>query len=136
MKSFQQTIAWTGAVFMLPAIYISLAVSDNLVNSGPDEVNLVWIVVPPLLIIGMVLMLTGGILGRPKYFWPVCIILGVFYSPSNYGLFRETIKTSNHNYFNVTNLLEIWYRNTARTDSFCPGYMVKSQRSETGNNIK
>jgi len=48
--------------------------------------GLLWaMLILPLDVIGLVLMLVGGIIAKPKYFWPVSIVLGFLFLLSNYA---------------------------------------------------
>jgi uncharacterized membrane protein len=52
--------------------------------------------VPPLDIIALTLMLIGGLIGRPKYFWPVSIVLGFAYLGTFSPSVQETISRIQH----------------------------------------
>jgi hypothetical protein len=77
MKTFLKIIAWLGLVIMAAGITYSLSWSA-LHNHYPGAsfINLFLISGD---VIGLPLMLIGGLIAKPRYFWLASIIVGVLH---------------------------------------------------------
>jgi hypothetical protein len=75
MKTFLQIIAWIGAgLVALGTVVVFLALIFGV--GGVDFAHPIAIF---LAIVGVPLMLIGGLIGRPKYFWLASIIVSASY---------------------------------------------------------
>ena len=83
MKIFLKIIAWVGfGIFSLGTVIALMQTVSYMVHPpGPYSggVNFGHPIAFTLAIIGIPLMLIGGLLARPKYFWLVSIIVSSFY---------------------------------------------------------
>ena len=101
MKTFLKVIAWIGAGFMFLSILIILDLWLGKEQQTPspypmDGVDFSGIIIIPMVIIAFLFMLLGGLIGRPKYFWPVSIALGFAYLGTFSPSVQETISRIQH----------------------------------------
>jgi len=89
MKTFQKITAWTGlgivAIGATISFYSSwiIALDPNWI--GVDYGHMFGLL---LSIIGLLFMLIGGLLSKPKYFWIGSIIVGCFYIVSFFSMYQ------------------------------------------------
>ncbi len=90
-KKFFKTIAWTGAVLLVIGAIISFYSSWALMTAEPGEIGVDfghWLAII-FGISGIVLMITGGLIARPKYFWFASITAGLFYIISFFSVYSQ-----------------------------------------------
>jgi len=92
MNTFFKVLAWIGAVFVSLEIILSFKWSWAYSHYTPSKfptmgAGMLWLVIVPLAIIGLLFILLGGIIGKPRYFWVISIILGLLHIISEYGSF-------------------------------------------------
>jgi hypothetical protein len=91
IKAVFIAITWIGVIIITLTICASFWMSwkkifDPGSIGGVDfETPIAWILGG----IGAVLMLIGGINSKPKFFWLVCITIGILYVVSFFGNFKE-----------------------------------------------
>ena len=82
-RAFFKVVAWTGLALMALGIAFSFYVSSGFMV--PDWfVFSVWYLVMLLDAVGLVLILAGGLIAKPRRFWPVVIAIGVLHVVSFY----------------------------------------------------
>jgi len=80
MKTGLKVIAWIGfAVFALGTIIVLMANIGSTLNPGQCGVGFPYLYALVLASIGVLLMLAGGIITKPRHFWLFCLIIGLLY---------------------------------------------------------
>ncbi len=81
MNTFFKVIAWFGLVLFSLGAIIAFYGSTVFLLAEPGEIGVLfeymfamWFGIP-----GIVLMIIGGIISKPKHFWLASIITGIFY---------------------------------------------------------
>ncbi|MFZ7101026.1 MAG: hypothetical protein ACOWWO_00010 [Peptococcaceae bacterium] len=81
MNTFFKFIAWLGIVLFTSGAIIAFYSSWELLLAEPGEIGVLfgymfamWFGIP-----GIVMMIIGGLISKPKYFWLASIITGSFY---------------------------------------------------------
>ena len=79
-----RTIAWLGVGMVVLGLPLSFYSSVLLTNEELGSTNGYWIAYI-LAIFGVVLLVVGGIITRPRFLWIAAIIAGIAYIASLYG---------------------------------------------------
>jgi predicted MFS family arabinose efflux permease len=90
-KSIFKTIAWIGAILLVIGAVISFYSSWALMTAEPGEIGVDfghWLAII-FGIPGIVLMIIGGLIAKPKYFWFVSITAGLFYILSFFSMYSQ-----------------------------------------------
>jgi len=82
--------AWVGLIFVAVGVVISFYISWRLIHPIPQRlptfgVEALYVYVGLLDIIGVFLILLGGFIRKPMYFWLACFILGLLHIISLWG---------------------------------------------------
>ena len=90
MKTFLKIIAWMGLAIMGFSTVLQLSDSWNSVFPPPDYTMRSGLDFSPFFFFiaafGLVLMLIGGVLARPRFFWIAAIIIGFLNIASFFGV--------------------------------------------------
>ena len=81
-------VAWVGIIIMAIGVVISFNISWELAHPGPPDpyptmgvgANIGYVML--LDIVGLIAILTGGLIARPSYFWLASILIGILYTAS------------------------------------------------------
>ena len=89
MKTFQKITAWTGLVIVAIGATISFW-NSSIIAADPNWIGIDYGHMFALLlsIIGLLFMLIGGLLSRPKHLWLASIIVGCFYIISFFSMYQ------------------------------------------------
>ena len=81
MKTLLKVIAWTGLGLMTLGAILAFIESWALFLAEPGEIGLTFLSIKAIFfgIPGVVFMLVGGLISKPRYFWLGSIIVGSFY---------------------------------------------------------
>ena len=74
--------AWIGVGFMLVSLFFYCSVKfsiDHTLDPRTPTMDFSFLIPMPFALIALLLMLIGGLAGRPKYFWIVSLLSGVYY---------------------------------------------------------
>ena len=93
MRKLVRIITWLGIGIMIIGIPFSFAASSKVMSGAGTEVEggalMAWL----LGAVGIIPMLIGGLIARPKYFWIGCLIAGALYIVSFYGFLMLSVWT-------------------------------------------
>ncbi len=90
-KTFFKTVAWVGVLFLFIGAIISFYSSWQLMLAEPGEIGVDfghWFAI----IFGLtsiVLMIIGGLIAKPKYFWFASVTGGLFYIISFFSIYSQ-----------------------------------------------
>jgi hypothetical protein len=103
MKAFFKIIAWLGLAVFALAITLSFSESFKFTFAEPGRYGVLMGSYFALIIglAGLVLMLIGGLVARPGYFWLGCVIMGVLYSTSFFVIYLDWPERIHDNQFGV-----------------------------------
>lgn len=82
-------VAWLGVGMVVIGLPLSFY-SSSLMVDGDLYSNNGYQIAYYLAMAGVVLMALGGIITRPRFFWPVSILVGIAYIASLYGWLGDT----------------------------------------------
>jgi hypothetical protein len=88
MNTLFKTVAWIGLLVVITGSIMSFSTSWTMTFSSV-QIGVDWghAIATIFGIAGLVLMLIGGIISRPKYFWIAAIIAGLFYTVSFFSIY-------------------------------------------------
>ncbi len=94
MSTFFKIIAWLGLLIFILAIIISFYCSWLMITTPPEEGGAIslWRYTFLLGVIGLIFMLTGGLISQPRYFWIASAITGIFYIISFFALYPDLLQ--------------------------------------------
>jgi hypothetical protein len=90
-KTFFKTVAWLGVLFLFIGAIISFYSSWEIMTAEPGEIGVDfghWFAII-FGIPGIVLMIIGGIISKPKNFWLASITAGLFYIISFFSMYSQ-----------------------------------------------
>ncbi len=88
MKTFLKILAWLGLGLVIPGLFCSFSASYNdLVYPGMTSSGVGYFVALCFGAVGVLLTMVGGLIAKPRFLKITCIIIGVVYIISFYGLF-------------------------------------------------
>jgi hypothetical protein len=84
MRTFLKVLAWVGFGFMAIGVALSFTIWMAQISYVPDAnpgfgPGAYWRYVEVLDILGLLLMYIGGLTTRPKYYWLLCVSLGLLH---------------------------------------------------------
>jgi len=81
MKTFPKIIAWIGVGIVALGAIISFSESWIIATTDPGRIGVAFGYMFAVFcsVLGLVFMLIGGLISRPRYFWLASIIVGSFY---------------------------------------------------------
>ncbi len=89
MNTFFKVIAWFGLVLFSLGAIIAFYGSTVFLLAEPGEIGVLfeymfamWFGIP-----GIVFMIIGGLISKPRKFWLVCIVAGLFYIVSFFEIY-------------------------------------------------
>ncbi len=90
MKKFLNILAWSGIVLFTVGAIIAFSESWTITFTS-TQVGVAFGYLFALFfgIAGLVLIIIGGVISKPKYFWIGCIIAGLFYIISFFSFYIE-----------------------------------------------
>lgn len=91
--------AWIGAGFMIvsAALYVYVAfLIDHTLDPIHPTMDFSFVVPMPFAVIAILLMLIGGLSSRPKYFWLVSLLSGLFCFVVFYPIMEGLIQNYQH----------------------------------------
>jgi hypothetical protein len=82
MKTFLKVVAWTGLGFFVVGTLITIYTWISIINYTPGPTpgfgpEAYWLYIIPIDIFGLLQMYVGGLVSRPRYFWLVCMTVGI-----------------------------------------------------------
>ncbi|MFZ7101025.1 MAG: hypothetical protein ACOWWO_00005 [Peptococcaceae bacterium] len=90
-KTVFKTVAWVGAVLLFIGAIISFYSSWQLMLAEPGEIGVGfghWFAII-FGLPGIVLMIIGGLISKPKYFWFASVTAGLFYIISFFSMYSQ-----------------------------------------------
>jgi phosphatidylglycerophosphate synthase len=90
MKTFLKSLAWIGIALFAFGLSLSFYTSW-IIAMDPHSVGVSWGHMFGLLfgVLGLIFMLIGGLLSKPRYLWLVSIIVGLLYFVSFFSIYQE-----------------------------------------------
>ena len=90
-KKIFKTIAWVGVILLVVGAIIAFYNSWALMTAEPGEISIGfghWLAII-FGITGIVFMIIGGLIAKPKYFWVASITAGLFYIFSFFSVYSQ-----------------------------------------------